>query len=160
MEFKVVMYVLVGLGYLVYNLYRKLNLPPQEQQSDGQTENADRIGEVKAPKYRSVEELIQEIRNQESQQREDPTAVKESIPSKEDRPISEEQLGHKKEEPLVVASSYKKGVKTKLSEFGRPNHLDSIHLFDYDKKQSGKKKRRSINLRNAVVYDAILRRPH
>ena len=152
MELKVIVYVLAGIGYLVYNLYRKLNVPPQHPDSGAIEHDPE---EVKAPKYRSVEDLIREIKQQEQE-------VEQRVVSrKTNKDVDEVAAPEQQEQANVAVLSVPLRSKEnpKIGQIKRPKHLDSIHLFDYNKKQSKRKSVNGFNLRNAIIYDAILKRP-
>ena len=162
MEFKVIMYVLIGIGYVVYNLYKKLNVPPPSKKEQDYSDSDEIEREVKAPVFKSAQEIIEEIRQQNKSASGTSTpeekAVKERQPPVFDEGVQngEEEtakLLKEQERLLAIANREGRGKKEKT------NHLDSIHLFDYDKDKKLSRKKRKIDLKQAMIYDVVFNRP-
>ena len=161
MEFKVVFYVIVGVGYLIYNLYRKLNVPPQSQMDMDAGYESDEIEadvpDVKAPQYKSVEDLLREIKQQEQKlaRPEQKVNVEKTREMESAANESKSPIPHAAEVVPVPESK----PETLIGEIETGKHLDLIHLFDYDQKGSKRKGKSVMNLKQAIIYDAILKRP-
>lgn len=160
------MYVVIGIGYVIYNLYKKLNVPPgsakdQNEASESEIQE-DSDGEVRAPVFKSAQEIIEEIRQQSKGSAQTPEFNKEyaveSATSDLDKAAKEEELETAKllkEQQRLLDIINKEGRRN----IEKTNHLDSIHLFDYDKDKKLDRKKRKINVRQAMIYDVIFNRP-
>lgn len=151
MEPKVIMYIVIGVGYFIYNIYKKINAPQVESKTDEYEEDGGFESEAQpqstgGSSYKTIDDIISDLNNHgHIQSKKEPVhAVKEVVENPE-RTLSE--LRQEKEE-----------VERKQREV----ILNNASVFNTSHPENGKKsKKRKVkfDLRKAVLYRAVLERP-
>lgn len=175
---KIIIYLIIGAGYLVFNWYKKLNVPKEGQNSQptpepeknriprGQNTSQNRPAKTQENKReKSIEEILKELSGEREPSRQERTYRKEEKaivdtprPKYESIEQGYEDIEAKnrveEQRELIEKAEKIKKKRVKKSQY----EIGQISDFEYDKKVR-KRKRVQFDLKNAIRQQVILEPP-
>ena len=146
MEFKVIMYIVLGVGYFIFNIYKKSKAPQPENEPNDYLEEDD-VYEAEPSgggSYKTIDDIINNINGSGgTKSKKEPVSrvINEGVDNPE-RTLRE--LREEKEE--VERVQYEAQLK-KTNAYGTVPSTKS------------KKRKSKFDLRKAVLYRAVMERP-
>lgn len=173
---KVIIYLIIGIGYVIYNYYKKLNVPksnsddysstpiPTSQSEQNQNPPIDKPYHKDQERKndspsKSLEELLREFDTNTydsekkviDHQQDYDKKINKDYSYKEEGEIAYNNEGLGKLDDSIT--------ELDLSEKEVGVNEISTYEYDYDNHNNSKKNNHKIDLKKAIVYDAILKRP-
>jgi hypothetical protein len=153
MELKFIIYIVLGVGYFIYNIYKKVNGPTSEQQIEDSreeqlTEEYEQAPTQEKSSYKSIDDIINDLHDQgyaKSKHQQPPVRV---INEGVDNP--ERSLAELREEREEVERQKELSASKLSSKTGAAGILPGI---------KSKKRKVKFDLRKAVLYQAVMDRP-
>ncbi len=153
MEFKVVMYVVIGVGYFLYNLYKKTKSPPVKKSevdySEDELEDMDpgdrSVEGIRQQSYQTIDDIVMDL----SQQGHVRSAEKQQEVFKSDN----------KEADDTFDTQDESGASSNISVKSTDDTQVKYSVQDNGYKPRTRRKRVSFDLRKAVLYRAVMERP-
>ena len=153
MEFKVVMYVVIGVGYFLYNLYKKTKSPPVKKSevdySEDELEDMDpgdrSVEGIRQQSYQTIDDIVMDL----SQQGHVRSAEKQQEVFK----------GDNKEADDAFKTQNESGASSNISVKSTDDTQVKSSVQDNGYKPRTRRKRVSFDLRKAVLYRAVMERP-
>ena len=153
MEFKVVMYVVIGVGYFLYNLYKKTKSPPVKKSevddSEDELEDVDpgdrSVEGIRQQSYQTIDDIVRDLRQQGHVR----SSENQQEVFKSDNKEADDTFDTQNESGAPSNTSVKSTDEIPV----KPSVQDSGY------KPRTRKKRVRFDLRKAVLYRAVMERP-
>ncbi|MEY5041954.1 MAG: hypothetical protein RLZZ414_1507 [Bacteroidota bacterium] len=159
MELKVIVYILIAIGYLIFNGYKKLKLPPENKGEPYQPETKRPID--------PIEELIQELKGGKDLSKIDEEKLRDQ--ERRRKVMEGESLEEINEEAELFTyeslederARFKQyeGYVVESSSFSSTENSGDTIKYDYNAESIARKKRK-IDIKKALVSSVILNRKY
>lgn len=158
MEGKFIVYIVIAVGYLIFNGYKKLKLPPENKGEPYQPETKRPID--------PIEELIQELKGGkdlselEEEKRRDQERRRKVMEGESLEEINEgEVFTYESLEDERARFKQYEGYVDEPSLAPKDENLEDTIKYDYNAETTQSKKRK-FDIKKAVVANAILKRKY
>lgn len=153
MSVKIIIYIVVGIGYFVYNIYKKTNAAKPAVQPDDYLDEEEEVYEPETSSasgsYKTIEDIINDL-NDKGQAKVQPVverAVNEGVDNPE-RTLKE--VREEREEVERIQREF---------ELRRKAALKKVQGKVHGKVRDSRRRKSTFNLRKAVLYRAVMERP-
>jgi len=150
MEPKVILYIVVAIGYGIYKIYKRVKTPQVEKktyqpQSESKLDYVEEPSQESQSGYKTIDDIINDLNSHgkvKPQQKATPATQKRAQTSKDIAQEIEQEYNEVKSQQKSVSS-----------------HLNTSKKLVPSKRVISKKKEVKFDIRKAVLYRAVLERP-
>lgn len=183
-DFRIILYVVGGIAYFIFTQYKKLNVKknqqgaprpksrprprPNYQSKSGQpVPQKERPVQPKASK--TIEDILRELQGQGTVKHEMPPAEEIIIEPEFNEGVDNAEAFESDEGVNTIAERLRRERDERVKEqqqklefsddTDQEVEIGTIEEFDFKQKKKKSSSRKRFDLRKAIIYDAILKRP-